>query len=268
MATSPFISGDTRLYGSVGHPITQVGAPRLFTERFQAMEYNAVLVPLHVEPESFDDAMRGLLRLGNLDGIIVTIPYKSRVLPFVDRVESAGRLVGAINALRRELDGTWTGDMFDGTGLVRGLAAQGQSVAGARVMQLGAGGAGGAIAFALAHAGAHAITLFDPDEARAQDVAARAHTAYPTCDVRIGTPTVDGCDVLVNATPIGMSDDDGLPWAFGPFNPRLVVADVVVKAEPTPLVRHAQSHGCVAMSGQSMLQGQADSIMEFFGLPR
>ncbi len=79
-------------------------------------------MPVHVSSAHFDETMRGIMRFGNLDGLMVTVPFKSRIMPFVDRVVPMGAKVGAINAIRREVDGTWTGDMFDGTGLIRGLA--------------------------------------------------------------------------------------------------------------------------------------------------
>ena len=260
------IDGSTRFYGIIGDPIAQVRSPQVFNPRLRAAGRNAVLVPLHVRPERFEETLRGLMALGNLDGLVVTIPYKARALALADRVLPTGRQVGAVNALRREADGSWTGDMFDGRGLVRGLAGQGHTVAGRRVMLIGAGGAGSAVAMALAEAGAAGITLFDVDAAKSESVAARVTEAYPACAVRVALPAVEGHDMLVNATPIGMAPGDGLPADLGRLDPGLLVVDVIMKPEVTPLLRHAQACGCRTMGGRHMLEGQAEEVMRFFAV--
>lgn len=263
---APLIDGATRLYGIIGDPIAQVGSPRLFTGRFRAAGINAVMIPLHVLPAHFDDTVRGVMALANVDGIVITVPYKTQIIPFVDHVRETARQVGAVNTMRREADGTWTGDMFDGRGLVAGLEAHDFSVDGRRVMLIGAGGAGSAVAFAIAEAGASALTLFDTDGDKAAGLAARVAVAYPECAVRVGPPATTGQDLLINATPAGMGPDDGLPAPFGPFEPSLFVVDVITKPEVTPLLRHAQTAGCRTMGGRYMLEGQADEMMRFFGL--
>ena len=72
--------------------------------------------------------MRGLKALANLDGLVITVPYKARIIPFVDRLRPVGEKVGAINVMRRDADGGWTGDMFDGQGLVRAVRAEGHAI--------------------------------------------------------------------------------------------------------------------------------------------
>jgi shikimate dehydrogenase len=199
----PLVDGATRLYGIIGDPIVQVKSPEVMTARFRAAGRNAILVPLHVPAARFDEAVRGVMALANLDGIVITVPYKSRILPYVDRLLPVGERVGAINAMRREADGSWTGDMFDGRGLVRSLREQGVVLQGRRVMQLGAGGAGSAVACAFAEAGATAITLYDVDEAKAHALAERVAAGYPACTIEVAPPAARGPDNLVKATPLG-----------------------------------------------------------------
>ncbi len=257
------IDGATRLYVIVGDPVAQVRSPQVFNPILGAAGRNAVLVPCHVLPDRFEASLRGLMALGNLDGIIVTVPYKVRALSLADRVLPVGRQVGAVNALRREPDGTWSADMFDGRGLTRGLAGQGIPVRGARAMVIGSGGAGSAVAVALAEAGAAGLTLFDVDEAKVQGLAARVREAYPACAVRVGPPAAEGHDMLVNATPIGMAPEDGLPADLGSLPAGLLVVDVIMKPEVTPLMRHARDCGCRVIGGRTMLEGQAEELADF-----
>jgi shikimate dehydrogenase len=114
MTSTLKITGATRLYAIVGDPIVQVRSPEVFTERFAGAGINAVLVPAHVPIARFDEVIPALMALGNLDGLLVTVPFKARMLPFANRLGPTAACIGAVNSLRREADGSWTGDMFDG----------------------------------------------------------------------------------------------------------------------------------------------------------
>lgn len=260
------IDGPTRLYGIIGDPIGQVKSPLAFNPRLKAAGMDAVLVPFHVPQDRFEATVRGLMALGNLDGLVVTVPYKALALSLVDEVLPTGQRVGAINAMRREADGRWVGDMFDGRGLVRGLKERGVSVEGRRVMLLGAGGAGSAVAVACAEAGAASIAIHDVDAARADRLAARVAEAFPTCHVARGAPRLDGINLLVNATPTGMAPGDGLPVVLPAFDPRLLVVDIIMKPEVTPLLARAQAAGCRTFGGRTMLEGQIEELTAFFGI--
>lgn len=262
----PIVNGATRLYGIIGDPIAQVKSPEVMTARFRAAHRNALLLPLHVLPDRFDETMRGMKALANMDGIIITVPYKARIVPFADRLLPTGERVGAINAMRRDADGRWSGDMFDGKGMVGALRRDNLDPRGLHVMLLGAGGAGSAVADALADAGAAAITLFDKDEAKARHLASRLTKAHAKCAVRVGPATTEGHDLLVNATPVGMAPGDGLPAELGTLDPTLIVFDVIIKSHDTPLLHHARSRGCRVLGGRAMLEGQAEELARFFGI--
>jgi shikimate dehydrogenase len=263
-AVPAVVDGETRLFVIVGDPIAQVRSPQTFNPRLRDAGRNAVLVPLHIPQARFDTVFPALMALGNLDGIVVTVPFKARALAFADRVLATGERVGAINALRREPDGTWTGDMFDGRGLIRGLRERGHQIAGRRVLLLGAGGAGSATGYALAEAGAAAITIHEVDAAKAERLAAGIRAAHPACHAVAGPPDSAAHDMLINATPIGMADAPRMPVAFGRFDPALLVCDVIVKPEETPLLRHAMECGCTAVGGRAMHEGQLDELLRFF----
>lgn len=264
----PIVDGATRLYGIIGDPIAQVKSPEILTARIRAARRNALLLPMHVKPELFDETVRGLKALANLDGIVITVPYKARIVPFVDKLMPTGERVGAINAMRREPNGTWVGDMFDGKGMLLGLREQGADPKGLRVMLLGAGGAGSAIADAVADAGAASLTIFDMDTAKAGELAKRIATFHPGCKAAVGEPMVDGIDILINATPIGMAESDPLPMKLGKLDPKFVAADVIVKPGPTPFLKQAEACGCRIVGGRAMIGGQVSELLRFFGIER
>lgn len=259
------IDGETRLLAIIGDPIAQVKSPKVLNPRFAAAGMDTVLLPVHVKPDLFDATVKGLMAIGNLDGIIITVPYKTRILPLIDHVAPMATQVGAANAMRRQPDGRWYGDMFDGRGLVRGLRNAAISPEGRRIMLIGAGGAGSAVAVALADAGVSALTIFDVDGAKADALARRVAAAFPACAVRAGPVDIPAHDTLINATPIGMAPGDGPPAPLDGLTSTVLVIDVIIKPETTPFLDFARATGCRTFNGRLMLDGQAEELANFFG---
>jgi len=262
------IDGATRLYGIVGDPIAQVKSPEVFSERFAAGGRNAVMLPIHVLPERFDAAMAALMGLANLDGLLVTVPYKPRAARLADRLGPTASRIGAVNALRREHDGSWTGDMFDGAGFVRAFERKGCELRGRRVALFGAGGAGSAIACELAASGVASIAVVDPQRERAEALADALRRHFTGCRIGASHAAPQGVDMIANASTVGMRQSDGMPGEIGALAPGTLVGDVIVAEEPTALIRHAIAHGCRHIVGREMIAGQAEAIMAFFGEAR
>lgn len=258
-----YISGRTRLFGIVGHPIEQVRSPEMFTAEFRRRALDAILVPLHVLPDDFEALLPQLLRLSNLDGVIFTIPYKLRACALADRLGEQARIVGAINALGRR-PGGWRGDMFDGIGCVDAFRRRGIPLIGRHALLLGAGGAGSAIGVALASERPASLRVYDVDATRAEALAARIGGAFPGLTVSAGAPRLDGIDILLNATPSGMLDDARLPIAITSLPRAMTVFDAIVKPETTPLLALAERCGCTTVRGREMMRGQIARIVDFF----
>ncbi|MCC7039270.1 MAG: shikimate dehydrogenase [Burkholderiales bacterium] len=258
------ITGATRLYAIVGDPIVQVRSPEVFTERFRAAGVDAVFLPVHVPASRFEAVFAALLEVRNLDGLLVTIPFKTRALPFARHVGSMARAVDAINALRREASGAWVGDMFDGLGFVRAVERKGYGVRGRHAALFGAGGAGSAIAHALAEAGVAAIDLIEPDAAKAHTLVSRLRQLFPDQAFAIVDRVPPGSTLVVNASPVGMEAHDGLPGELGALDPGTVIGDVVISKAPTPIVRFALDRGYGHVTGSDMHEGQVDALFDFF----
>jgi shikimate dehydrogenase len=165
----------------------------------------------------------------------------------------------------RRPDGSLLADMFDGAGFVRGVLRKGRPLAGARVLVIGSGGVGSAIAASLAAAGIAAIRLFDAYPASAEALAERLREHYPQIEVTTGRNDPSGCNVVVNATPLGMKDGDPLPTDVSRIAPGTFVGEVVMKQEMTPFLRAAEDKGCPIQVGTDMLFEQIPAYLEFFG---
>ncbi|WP_043532031.1 shikimate dehydrogenase family protein [Litchfieldella xinjiangensis] len=260
------ISGDTRVYVIIGDPIHQVGSPLIFNAAFRELGIKAVLIPLHVASEGLDSLFDGLRHMRNLDGIVVTVPHKMDVLGLVDEVVENGRRVGAVNAIRCEPDGRWVADNFDGRGCVIGLQNAGYELDGARVLLVGAGGAGSAVAHAFADAGIASIHLHDTDDTRLSRLADSLNASHESLAVGKGDVDPAGFDVVVNCTPLGMKTDDPYPVDPTRISPQTLVVDVILKPAMSPLLEACAAKGCSVQPGRRMLDGQAEAILEFFGM--
>jgi shikimate dehydrogenase len=271
MASNPeevdYVSGRTRMFAIVGDPIEQVRSPELVSAEFRRRKRDAIMVPLHVLPGDFDTVLPALKRMPNLGGLVFTIPFKVRACALADELSSQARVVGAINVLVREAGGRWRGDILDGLGCVEGFRRRGLSFAGQRVCLIGAGGAGSAVGVAVAAEGPRAIRLFDVDAAKAEALAAKLRATAPQAAVVVGPPTIEGIDILMNASPVGMLDDPRMPIAADAFPPSLIVFDAIVKPERTRLLALAERCGCRIVTGREMMRGQIAKMVDFFGFP-
>lgn len=262
----PSISGTTRLYAVLGDPVTQVQSPGLLNPVFAALGLDAVLVPVHARPDDLVPVFRGLRLVGNLDGLFVTVPHKAAAAHLADRRSRTVEITGSANALRREVDGSWFAENFDGSGFVAGLAGAGHSPRGSTVALVGAGGAGSAIAAGLLTAGVERLFLSDPDGPRLTSLVDRLAEHWPGRVHAAAEPPLHDSDIAVNATPLGLRPDDPLPFSPRALHPGCVVADIVMKPKETPLLREAAARGHQVHHGMHMLTGQVDSYRAFFGL--
>lgn len=262
-ATRIAITGRTRLYGVIADPVTHVRACEVFNPRFEQRGVDAVLVPFHVQAGELERAIDGFRALANLGGVLVTIPHKEAVLDLVDEVGPQAQLVGAANVIRRESDGRLTAENFDGAGFVAGLRAHGHAPDGRRVLLVGAGGAGKAIAFALAEARVGELVLANRTPAKAEALAERVHAAYPQVAVRLGAIEPRGFDLVINATSLGLQAGDALPFPVEGLPRDTVVADIVMKPERTALLVAAEAAGATIHYGRHMLDEQVGLMAKF-----
>ncbi len=206
-----------------------------------------------------------LFRLSNIHGALVTMPHKVATVALLDEASVSVKVAGACNAIRIDPDGRLVGEMFDGEGFVRGVQRKGRTVAGARVLVVGCGGVGSAIAAALAKAGAAHLALFDTLRRTMDSLAARLQTHYPKLKVELGSADPAGFDIVVNASPLGMKADDPLPINADRIAPSTFVGEVVMKQEITPLLAAVRARGCEFQIGTDMLFEQIPAHLEFFG---
>jgi len=261
------LNGDTRIIAHIGYPTSAFKSPMIYNPWFEKRGVNAAVVPLGVKSEDFARAFPEICRFTNFHGALITMPHKIAVIGLIDDVSTAVKVAGSCNAVRRNGDGRLVGDMFDGEGFVRGVARHGRSLAGKKVLVVGSGGVGSAIAASSAAAAAAEIGLYDVSAAAMEALAERLRQNYPRLKVTIGSNDPSRFDVVVNATPLGMKAGDPMPVEVSRLAPSTYVGEVVMKQETTAFLAAARARGCETQIGIDMLFEQIPAYLEFFGFP-
>ncbi|WP_137895813.1 shikimate dehydrogenase [Ramlibacter sp. 2FC] len=272
MASTPHfaapITGSTDVYLILGDPVAQVRAPESFNEIFARFGLDAVLVPVHIAPVDLAPFVKSAFRAPNIKGMWVTIPHKAPIMGVLDQCSEFGRVAGAVNAVRRNADGRLEGGLFDGEGFKASLAYFQIPFSGRRVLILGAGGASAAIGTSLALAPegrAAEIAFYDPVPGKAAEVAARIAAATPCRVWAVDSNDPAGYDLVINGSPLGLKPGDPMPCDVARMAPQAALVDILMKNQPTPVVRAARARGLVAQPGFEMLIQQTHLYLEFMG---
>lgn len=254
-------TGETRLIPVVGDPIAQVRSPNALTRILMDRGEDAIVVPMHVSSSGLEDLFDALRDVHNVDGILVTVPHKRDAFALCSTRTARADFVEAVNVVCRTDDG-WHGDNTDGLGYLDGIEREGFSVEGRRVLLVGCGGAGSAIALEIMKRGAAELAIHDVDIAQRDAIIARLQSTFPGLAVP-GSADPSGYDLVANATPLGMKTNDPFPVDVSKLQPWQFVACVVTKPEVPPLIEEARRRGCRTMTGAGMFDAQARTLVDF-----
>lgn len=199
-------------------------------------------------------------------GLNITHPYKQQVIPLLDELAEGARRIGAVNTVAFR-DGRSIGFNTDYLGFAEGLRRGLQGASFDNVVQLGAGGAGAATAYALLEHGASNLHLFDVEPERAAALAGALGSSFDRArihivpDLRSALAIADG---VVNATPVGMVGHAGVPLPLQMLGPSMWVADIVYFPLETELLEQARAMGCRTLDGIAMVVFQAAAAFDIF----
>ena len=246
--------------GLLGWPVEHSLSPSLHNGAFKklSLTWRYDLYPM--KPESFADDI-GKLKT-ELDGFNITYPHKEKILNHLDEIDSIASSIGAVNCAKK-IGGKWTGTNTDASGFIRALK-EGVNPHDKNVFIVGCGGAAKAAAFALSDAGAGKIFLKDIDSGKAESLKKRLNKFAPALPVFVsGTfSELKNCDVLVNATPLGMTDER-MPVPAEFLNGGLYVFECIYNRK-TPLLKAASEKGLRCQDGINMLVYQAAASFTFW----
>jgi len=258
------------LAGLIGSGIQLSRTPSMHEQegKAQGLGYVYRLIDLDVlklDNQALEELLTAAQRMG-FTGLNVTFPSKQAIIPYLDELSPEARGIGAVNTVVLK-DGKRVGHNTDCLGFAegfrRGLTDAGRD----RVIQMGAGGAGSAVAHALLLEGVKQLTVFDVNPQSARTLVDNLNTHFPGEPARVGTDlaaTVAQADGIVNTTPMGMAKLPGTPVPKELLRADLWVAEIVYFPLETELLRDARALGCRTLDGSTMAVFQAVKAFELF----
>jgi shikimate dehydrogenase len=256
------LNGRTRLYPLLGDPIIYARSPDWLSKHMAKRGMNMISLPLEVPEGALATVIAGLAATRNVDGFSLTMPHKTAGYAYCATVSETSRMLGVVAAIRRNKDGSWHGHTTDGDAFVKAQIDNGATIQGARVLVLGAGGAGSAIVISMLEAGAAEVAVHDVDATRAHKLVAMLQPKAGA-RVRVGSGDPTGFDVVSNATPMGMAEGDPLPLDPARLKASMFVGDVVAGHGETELIKAARAAGCRTADGDAMVIAVLDVMCDF-----
>lgn len=257
------ITGKSRIMFVLADPAGHVRASAVMNAYFQSIGQDVAVSPLHVRPDDLGIVLASIRCMGNVAGFGVTIPHKVAVIGHLDEVTATARRIGAVNFVKRTVDGRLIGDNLDAPGFLAGLRKSGFDPKDRRAMQIGAGGAGRATAFALAEAGVADLLIVNRDAQKARNLADAVKQAFPEITVRFGQGRPADFDLIVNTTSLGMRADDPLPLDIQGIGVGHTVYDIIVNPAVTRLMAETAAQGAAVIGGGVMLDEQMGLVARF-----
>jgi len=258
------ITGNTRVFYILGDPVAQVRAPEVYNHLFQQHGIDAVLVPLKLPAAALPGFLAHGMKADNIGGFWATIPHKSALAALLQPTDPVAAIAGAVNAVKRHADGRLEAALFDGIGFVKGLDHFGIGLSGRRVLVVGAGGGGHAVAAAMAQRGPATLAVFNRTRERASSLVERLQPIAGSAAVVADSADPAGFDLIVNCTSQGLKADDALPFDPAGVDAGAAVVDIIMSKVPTPLLRECRARGLKAEAGFEMLVQQVPEYLRFF----
>ena len=259
------LTGTTKVLGIIGHPVEHSLSPLMQNAALRELGLDYVYVPFPVEPGSLREAIQGMRALG-IRGFNVTIPHKSAIIPFLDKISPEAILCGAVNTVCREED-LLVGYNTDGTGFLTSLGEDlGFQPAGSTVLILGAGGAARGALAALCAAGVSCVVVANRTRERGEAIVEKFRDTFDAVTFHLCSldmvhlePFLQTADLLVNTTSVGMNGTsfDGIDLSL--MKTGAVVYDMVYSPAETPLLASARSMGIPCANGTGMLAAQGEA---------
>lgn len=264
---------DTKLFGLVGYPLGHSVVPTVYNAIYRYGQINALMVPMELEDaegnlDRFFEAVRTL----KIGGFLVTMPYKTRILPYMDEASEICKAFNCVNAVKYE-NGKLYGQALDGYGMCETIEEAGISLAGREALIVGAGGISGVVAAEMASRGVTGFTILNRTPEHAKHIAEMVE-AYSGKPVHAGALTPEELDraaqragVVAQCTSVGMQ---GMGTSFSylgfmeKLDPSAVVVDALYNPPQTAFLKAAADCGLRTFNGMGMLSNQLNALMQFF----
>lgn len=254
-------------YGLIGYPVKHSLSPKMHNAAFSALGINAEYLLYELEENKIGSFLEKA-PASSISGVNITVPYKEKVIPFLKKISAEAGLIGAVNTIKVN-DGKLEGFNTDGEGFIKHLKEDLEfNPAHRRVALIGAGGASRAVSVYLSKSGVKQLSIFDVDINRAESLIRHLRDNFSAIDYKAAATIVDldinGADLLINATPIGMKEADPLLVDEKLIHPGQLVYDLIYNPKETKLLKAARLKGAAVSNGLGMLLYQGMVAFEIW----
>lgn len=255
------------IYGLIGYPVKHSLSPAMHNAAFAYLKINAEYKLFPLPEQELGNFLKNL-KANNICGLNVTVPYKEKVTPFLDNLSSEAKLIGAVNTIKVN-ENKLKGFNTDGEGFLKHLTEDLKfSPQGKNIAIIGAGGASKAVSVYLCKQKPKAISIYDIDKAKLSALSGHLNANFKDVDINtvnsIEALNIKTCDLLVNATPVGMKEADPCLVDKSFIHKGLLVYDLIYNPVQTKLLKLAKGKGVKFSNGLGMLLYQGAESFEIW----
>ncbi|OGW39164.1 MAG: shikimate dehydrogenase [Nitrospirae bacterium RBG_13_39_12] len=253
------INGKTKITGLYGYPVEHTLSPAMHNSAFKSLGLNYCYIPFTVHPDLLEDAVKAIRAL-NLCGVNVTVPHKVKVINLLDEIDEEASFIGAVNTIVNT-GGRLKGYNTDGRGFIQSLLENKILFEGKNILIIGAGGASRAISYYLIQK-AKKIFLYNRSKEKAETLIQDLKKIRNNISLNLDISSIERFDVIINATTLGLKEEDPLPFDTSLLRKGQTVCDLIYKK--TRLLEEASKKGCVNLNGMGMLLWQGIFAFELW----
>ncbi len=256
-----------KIYGVLGYPVKHSLSPLMHNAALRRLKINSNYKLFEKSPRELKSFLRSLDQ-ENIHGLNITVPHKENVIKFLDSVSAEARLIGAVNTVQVK-SGRLFGFNTDGAGFIKHITGDLKfNLKKKNVAIIGAGGAAKAVAVFLAKAGIRQLNIFDIDKNKVSQLVTHLKINFPKVNFNQAKTSaelkIDECDLVVNASPLGMRPGDKLPADVKLIRPGTLVYDLVYNPKETKFLKIAKQRNAKVSNGLGMLLYQGALSFKYF----
>ncbi len=252
-----------QLYGVIGDPIAHSMSPAMHNDLFEHYQIDAVYKPFHIKKGELQEGLKQLREM-DISGFNVTVPHKTEIMPYLDHLDPLSEAIGAVNTVVND-GGKWIGYNTDGSGYIKGILQQIDSLLDKEVLIIGAGGAARAIYYTMASMGVKRLDLCNRTFEKANVLVQVCPYSVPTNVLtnEQAETNLFQYDLIVQTTPIGMSPNiNNQPLSIASMKKNCFVSDIIYNPLETQFLKNAKEAGAITQNGISMFVFQGALAFE------
>lgn len=262
------ITANTKVLCIIGYPIEHSMSPIMHNAMIKDLALDFIYLAFNIYPNNLKFAIKAFKTL-NIKGINVTIPFKQKIIKYLDEIDPISQKIGAINTIKNE-EGYLIGRNTDAEGGKKALFNVGYNISGTNVLLLGAGGAARALGYSLAK-DVNKIVIVNRTEKKAEKLTRELNQNFgikaepKKFIINVLKEETRKADILINTTPVGMYpnvNESPIPEKF--LHKELIVFDVIYNPLETKLIKNANERGCKTLGGLDMLVNQGAASFEWW----